>query len=247
MPKANTYRAERMLGPHGFSVTDVMVIEGNRRRPATFTKVGDFIDLNKVNVRELVKSAVSGQINKLLVGGALSTMQQEVSDQIETEIQQALADLGLSNFADHPIASNVRYVSLEPGVMVAVAVAPEKPKEVLVHAPEPEAPMTAQLEPGLMAPTGNAGGGAPEVLAEAVAETLEASRPSGKGKKGKKAEAAKAAESSEPFADWKFNLDFQTCKRTIIESTDKTFLAWVSANDDSVQFQKLAKTRLAEA
>jgi hypothetical protein len=245
MPKANTYKVERLLGPYGFSVTDVMVIDGNRRRPATFQKVGDFIDLNKVDIKTLVKSAVSGQINKLLVGGALATMQQEVSEQKESEIQEALTEFGLSNYNDHPIATNVKYVTLEPGVMVAVAVAPEKPKEVEIIRPEVEAPQTAQIEPGLVAPTGNAGLGVAEVLTETPA----ADPVPAKGSKSqkKKSEAAKTAENSNPYAEWKFNLDFQTQKRTILESTDKKFLGWVAANDDSVQFQKLAKTRLAEA
>ncbi len=242
MPKANSYRAERMLGPYGFSITDCLTVDGNRKKPVTFSKIGDQIDLNHVDIKSMVKSAVSGQINRLLVGGALSTVQQEVSEDREREIQMALSEFGLSNYNDHPMAAPVKYVTLEPGVMVAVSIAPEKPKDVQIIEPEP-LPMTAQLEPGLMAPTGAAGGQNAEAIDAPPAS--EAPTTKTKKKSSKKADGL-PAEKANPYLEWKFNMDFQTQKRTIVESTDLEFLKWVAVNDDTIQFQKLAQTRLAE-
>jgi len=244
MPKANTYRVERMLGPYGFSVTDVQVIEGNRKRPAVFQKIGDFIDLNKVDVRTLVRSAMVGQIRNLVVGGALSTMPQEVSEVREQEIQAAIAEFGVPSYVDHPMATSVKYVQLEPGVTIAVnqAVEPEKKIEI-IQPPAP--PQTAEIEPGMVAPTGAAGGTTPETLAEPVASTR-----SKKGKKLVKKEPEGDLAIDQPksqYADWKLNIDFQAQKRKIVESIDADFLKWVVANEESIQFQKLAQTRLAES
>lgn len=245
MPKANTYRAERLIGPYGFSLTDVYVVEGNNRKPVLFKKIGDSIDLKKVGIKAMVKSALNGQINRLLVSGVLSTMQQEVSVEKENEIQSALADFGLGNYNDSPMKSPVKYVSLEPGVMVAVSHVTEQPNEPQIIQPEAP-PMTAQLEPGLMAPTGAAGQQNIEALG---APTLDTSKPKAAKKSKKQAEAPAEQEpamAGSPHAEWKFNLDFQAQKRTILESNDHDFLKWVMANDDSIQFQKLAQARLAD-
>lgn len=248
MPKANTYRAERLLGPYGFSLTDVYVVDGNNRRPVVFKKVGDSIDLTKVGIKAMVKSALNGQINKLLVSGVLSTMSQEVSQQIDNEIQATLADFGMKNFNESPMAAPVKYLSLEPGVMIAVSQVPDPSSIAGVEVIKPQPvveEMTAQLEPGLVAPTGAAGRQNVEALGAPEPEPTKT-----KSKKGSKKQVEAKATSPEdvknPFAEWKFNLDFQAQKRAIVDSTDKKFLAWVADNDDSIQFQKLAQTRLAD-
>jgi hypothetical protein len=53
-------------------------------------------------------------------------------------------------------------------------------------------------------------------------------------------------QAGDPAAAWKLNLDFQTQKRTILESNDTKFLNMVAEKDESIQFRKLAQTRLSQ-
>lgn len=251
MPKANTYRVERLLGPYGFSIPDVYVVEGNNRRPVVFKKIGDSIDLNKVGISAMVRSALGGQINRLLVSGVLSTMFQEVSQEKFNELQTVLADLGMKNLNDSPMAAPVKYVSLEPGVMVAVSQVPDPASIAGIEIIQPQPvveELTAQLEPGLVAPTGAAGRQNVQALDAPASEPAKAkgTKKSSKKQAEASAPAPATAEVKNPFAEWKFNLDFQAQKRAIVDSTDKAFLQWVAGNDDSIQFQKLAQTRLAD-
>lgn len=237
MSKANTYQAERMLSPYGFSVTDVLVTEGNKKRPVTFKVIGDFIDLERTDIKTFIKSSVNGQLHKLFIGGALSSRQIEVSDRVEREIQEALSEFGMSNYADKSIVPAVKYMTLEPGVMVAVSQVPEITEPLpapAVHEPPPQT--TVVVEAGSVGPSGAAGGvEQPAVIVE--------EKP--KSKKRKRVQEEEA-ESKSKYEDWKFNVDFQSQKRMIIEAQDQEFLTWVAANEDSVQFKKLAQTRLAE-
>lgn len=239
MAKANTYKAERMLGPYGFSVTDVLITEGNKKRPVTFKIVGETIDLEKTDIKTFVKSSMTGQLHRLHIGGALSSVQVDVSERVFNEIQTALAEYGLSNYQENHTPPKVKHVVLEPGVMVAVGNFPEPDQQMPAPAEfVQEPPSTKLLEPGVLAP------GA--VVQEQAVIAEEKIKSKKRSSKKIEVEAEEPAVGESKYSKWNFNIDFQNQKRMILETGDVEFLKWVAENDDRVQFQKLAQTKLAD-
>ncbi len=230
MPLANSYCAARVSDPKGLLIPDVLYIEKKGRFYIYLKKVGDVLDLERVDIRMFVKSSLQGALRTMFVQGTVASVQMDVSERVESEIHKAMAEFKI-NPVDQSLLGqqNVAYKQLEPGVMVAVANTPEISMPPANPPALQEPPKTVALEPGVTAP----GAVVPK---------------EDPGKKVTRS-AAKAknqgTQKNSPWDAWKDNKDFQTQKRTILESKDSAFLNWVAGNETK-QFQKLARTRLAE-
>ncbi len=269
MPTMNTYALARPY-PGGLSITDAIMIDGNRRRPVTLERAGDAIDLDRADVDTFTRSAYGGTIRQLFLSGVLMSIPQSVSSQREILFQEAFNRLNENGGNRSGIAGAPSVIQVEQGMHVGVMNLPDAANK-LPDVPTPSGLeiRSMELARGIMAPGAGLvrtdirgldpgmgvqgaqqGGAQMEAGLTAPAGAPQAEAPKG-GKKGKKGRKDPASEAAAPpavqgYDTWKNNLDFQTQKTRVSESTDQAFLAWVSKNDESRQLQKIADARLAE-
>lgn len=271
MPSMNTYALARPY-PGGLSITDAIMIVGNRRRPVALEKAGDAIDLNQADVDTFTRSAYGGTIRQLFLSGVLMSVPQKLTSERELLFLEAFNRLNENGGNRSGIAGAPTVVQVEQGMHVGVMNLPDINNK-LPDVPTPVGLETRsmELEPGIVAPGAglvrtdikglDPGKGAPamqqggaQIEAGLTAPVVapQAAAPQAVKKAGKKGRKDPAGEVPAPvpaakgFEDWKNNLDFQTQKTRVAESTDQAFLAWVSKNDESRQLQKIADARLAE-
>ena len=237
MRKLNTYVLVHDH-PAGLAITDAITIDGNRRKPITLKVAGDSIDLTKVDIDTYCKSAWCGTIRNLFLSGVIASDQQEVSNDRGALFDAAYGVLQENGGNTSGIAGAPRVIQIAPGLQVGVMNV-EDINDKLPSIPTIPAVVeaTMELEPGVMAPGRNMPGSEPVQQATKTKKS--------KKKKGKK-EPGAGATNNKDYSDWKFNMDFQSQKTKIAESTDKDFLTWVIENDDSRQLQKIATARLVE-
>jgi hypothetical protein len=277
----NTYALVRPY-PNGLSITDAIMMVGNKRRPIKLDRPGDTIDLELVDVPSFCRSSYHGIIRTLFLSGVISAARQKISDLQADKIQMEFQKLEESGGHLSGIAGAPSVVQLEPGIQVGVMNMPSV-ENMLPDVPTPPGMETTsvQLEPGIMVPGVAKQEGVqalPELPTNAGAESVSKILEAGlnapgvvmadvpeapKGKKSKKSKTVKEPAvgahpvgepaptdhqtgSSDQFQNWKNNLDFQTQKTSVLESSDRNFLGWVASKDDSRQLQKIAQARLAE-
>jgi hypothetical protein len=239
----NTYVLARPY-PAGLSVTDAITISGNKRRPIRFERQGDAIDLMAVDVETFARSAYVGIIRHLFLTGMLMAVPVEVPEPRASLITEAFQKLQENGGNASGLIGSPTMIQLEPGVQIGVMGIPDMANKLPEGLPiSPVETNSRELEPGVMVPGGSGQMEPPQVVA-----SEESSAPKGKkGKKSKKDPAGQAkAEAAPGYENWKVNVDFQTQKSRVAESTDKDFLTWVSTKDESRQLQKIASARLAE-
>ncbi len=247
MPTMNTYSLARPY-PGGLSITDAITISGNRRRPVRLERAGDTIDLTAVDVETFSRSAYGGTIRHLFLTGVLASGPQEIPVARHSELTTAFLTLQENGGNRSGLAGAPTVIQLEGGLAVGVMNMPD-PENRLPDLPIDPALVivSRQLEPGIVAPGAPAGS---EGGAKALAQQLAEQPKSAKKRRGRKDPAADEQEEAAPqdqgFSRWKDNIDFQTQKTRVMESTNQEFLAWVAQNDESRQLQKIAAARLAE-
>ena len=120
MSPSETYVLVTLKNPDGILLSDIFYIEGGRRRPVIFKKVGETIDLSKIDVKSFVTSAKTGILAQMEKSGSLMRVQQETSvrraDELnsEWERQSRVYKPVMGN------SSTAQVILLEPGLQVAV-------------------------------------------------------------------------------------------------------------------------------
>jgi hypothetical protein len=193
-----------------------------------------------VDVETFCRSAYHGMIRHLFLTGVLMAIPIEVAEPRASDLQDAFSRLQENGGHMTGMIGEPQTVMLESGVQVGVMNIPDASTKLPDLPSEPAAvTQSHQLEPGVTVPG--------VTLEPAQVAPAQEEQTSKKKKKGKKDPAGASAQDATPtYENWKENLDFQTQKTKIAESTDKNFLAWVSSNDESRQLQKIASARLAE-
>jgi hypothetical protein len=241
----------------GLMVSDVVKFDDRgRRRPVVFTKVGQVLDLNTVDLEQYAVSITRGVFKDLLRLGVVVGIQQELSEKKTDEYNTAMAKAAAPTTAYRKVASDSgQVVQLEPGLMVAVGDGTMSPQSGVTSM----APVAA-LEPGMAVATGQ--GPATTI----TADTKKIEDP--QGGVGEQAPAAQAGVTltdlepgepmvgapdvelgplSEPVADWKKDLTLSQQEDFINSSKDKKFLQSLidDPTEESSRLKNLAKKRLA--
>ena len=156
MSPSETYQLLILRNPTGFAMGDVSyVADKGRRKPIVFKKVGECIDLERIDLVQFVRSVRVGDISNMVKGGALKAVAVNVSEQRSEDLHNAFANFDATAPRRSPAASPGHIVLLEPGLQVAVG-----------SGPMGNAPMTPtgtnQVEAGLH--VGVSGGDAVEVV-----------------------------------------------------------------------------------
>ncbi len=119
MGPADTYQLTR-LNIEGFSVDDVHYVDSDGKRSVLhFNRVGQVIDLELVDVRRFVTSAVRGLLKELVDSGVLRTVQADISEKRHDELHAAYEEIKPYNFRQG-FNTQARSVELEPGMGVAI-------------------------------------------------------------------------------------------------------------------------------
>jgi hypothetical protein len=235
----NTYALARPY-PAGMSITDAITISGNKRRPIRFERQGDAVDLNSVDVETYARSAYTGMIRHLFLTGVLMSLPVEVPEERAQLLVDAFQRLQENGGNASGLAGAPMVMKMEAGVQIAVMGIPDMENK-LPDLPPPISPVeinSRQLEPGVMVPG--------LTIQEEVPAVVPTQVVGKKNRKSKKDPGTTPAAVVPGYESWKDNLDFQTQKSRVAESEDKKFLAWVVANEESRQIQKIASARLAE-
>lgn len=224
--------------PLGIAMPDaVNIVENRRRRPIFFKNAGDEINLETVDVPSFTKSAHSGTIHALHLQGVLRSKAVEVTEARGRALTVAFNTLMVDGGMMQGINSVLKTRVLEPGLTVGTMGAPDFPNIPMSDGSviSPTKSVASQIEPGVTAPNIDP---ASQELSMASAVAAEALAP--------QKDPGMAAAATAPSTDWKYDLDLQSQKSRLAESTDKDFLAEVAKSGPSRQLQKIAQARLAE-
>lgn len=247
MSPAQSYQLQILRNPSGVALGDVSYLDNGRRRPVVFTKVGDVIDLNRVDLDQFVASLRSGSIADMVRSQALRAVPQDLSEQRMDLLAAALAkNTGLGVKGPKTVGVTAQVVMLEPGLQVAIGEGTLTPQT---------GPSMFQPEPGLMvASPGIPEAPAPEPLVDSQPAGVQTSPQTTGGATQEQAEApAPAAPEaptafSGPVADWKAGKNLKQQEDYIKASTDVEFLTKFmdDPTEDSARLKNMAKKRLAE-
>ncbi len=142
MSPSETYQMVKLKSPEGVVLSDVFMIDNGKRRPVLFKKNGEVIDLEKVEVKSFVASALSGGLKRMTEQGTVVKIQQETSVRRSEELATEWARQTESPKHAKGNSSQAAVVQLEPGVYVAVGGG-----QLGIPAPAPSA-----IEAGVYAP-----------------------------------------------------------------------------------------------
>ncbi len=120
MSPSETYMVTKINNPEGMLISDVFYIEGTRKKPIVFRKVGETIDLSRVDVRSFVSSARVGILRSLEKSGTVVKMQQETAVRRTEELNKEWAAQMAQTAHVRGNSTQAQIVMLEPGLQVAV-------------------------------------------------------------------------------------------------------------------------------
>jgi len=203
-------------------------------QPITLMKVGEMVDLERVDVKSFVKAMFDPAVTRLVEKGTLAKVQVDVSekrgDMIRAEIEALrliLEKKGLSS-ANRPYGGQVAVISIEPGLQVAVG---GGAVQLAPPVSDPIPPVGAQEHQM----TGEAALAVPVIVVPEVPAAAPQVEP--------------VVEEAVPevVVSWKDNLTLDQQKKIVTTSEDQAFLqAVLDDSNEPKQLKKLAKVRLTE-